>query len=153
MLALKVAGTGFHDSRGREVIIHGINLAADSKFPARPDIPSHQPDGFWDGDNVSFVGRPFALEEAATHFSRLRRFGFNTLRYIFTWEALEHSGPGIYDEEYISFTIEILKIAGKHGFYVFMDPHQDVVSDVPVLDVSSLCPSRAESHPPLYQPY
>ena len=35
---------------------------------------------------------------------------------------------GIYDEEYISYIIEVLKIAGKYEFKVFIDPHQDVWS-------------------------
>ncbi|KAJ6157770.1 glycosyl hydrolase [Penicillium chermesinum] len=93
-----------------------------------PDIPSHESNKFFEGDNVSFVGRPFSLEESHIHFQRLRKWGYNTIRYIFTWEAIEHAGPGIYDEEWAAFTVEILRIAKKYEFYVFMDPHQDVWS-------------------------
>ncbi|GME98834.1 unnamed protein product [Ambrosiozyma monospora] len=86
--------------------------------------------GLYDeGDHVSFVGRPFPLEEAYEHFSRIKLWGHNTLRYIITWEALEHEGPGIYDDDYINYTIEILKIIKEiGGLYVFIDPHQDVWS-------------------------
>ena len=108
--------------------MRGINVAGDAKFPARPDQPSHISENFFDGDNVSFVGRPFAVDKAHTHFGRLRRWGYNTIRYIFTWEAIEAAGPGIYDEEWIEHTIQLLRIAKEYGFYVFMDPHQDVVS-------------------------
>lgn len=82
---------------------------------------------YWDGDNISFVNRPFLLEDAPIHFSRLKAYGFNTIRYVFTWEALEHTGPGVYDDDYISFTISVLKLLDQFGFYVFMDPHQDNV--------------------------
>ncbi|KAA8566590.1 hypothetical protein EYC84_009136 [Monilinia fructicola] len=47
---------------------------------------------------------------------------------FFTWEAIESGGPGIYDEEWIQHTIEILRLAKSYGFYIFMDPHQDVWS-------------------------
>lgn len=112
--------------------MRGINVAGDAKFPARPDQPSHIPDRFFDGDDVSFVGRPFAVEEAHTHFSRLRAWGYNTIRYLFTWEAIEHSGPGRYDEEWIQHTINVLRLAKKYEFYIFMDPHQDVVRAPPL---------------------
>jgi hypothetical protein len=91
-------------------------------------MPSHRKENFFEGDTVSFVDRPFSVDEAHTHFSRLKRWGYNTIRYLFTWEALEHAGPGKYDEEYIEHTIKILRIAKEYGFYVFMDPHQDVWS-------------------------
>ncbi|KAF2838623.1 glycoside hydrolase family 5 protein [Patellaria atrata CBS 101060] len=127
-LQLRIEGRIFRDSHNREVTIHGINAAADAKFPANPDQPSHILDDFFDGDNVSFVGRPFSVDDAHTHFSRLRRWGYNMIRYVFTWEAIEAAGPKKYDEEWIQHTISILRLARNYGFYVFMDPHQDVWS-------------------------
>ncbi|KAF2211103.1 glycoside hydrolase family 5 protein [Cercospora zeae-maydis SCOH1-5] len=125
---LRIDGDSFRDPHNRQITLHGINIAADTKLPAHPDVPSHLRERFFDGDNVSFVDRPFPLSEAHTHFSRLRRWGYNTVRYIFTWEALEHAGPGKYDEDFIQHTIKVLRIAKEYGFYVFMDPHQDVWS-------------------------
>ncbi|KAF1977274.1 glycosyl hydrolase-like protein [Bimuria novae-zelandiae CBS 107.79] len=127
-IRLRIDGRTFRDSENREVTLHGINCAADAKFPATPNVPSHVSDNFFDGDNVSFVNRPFSIEDAATHFARLRSWGYNTIRYIFTWEAIEHEGPGRYDEEWIQHTIAILRKAKDYGFYIFMDPHQDVWS-------------------------
>ena len=126
-LRLRIDGRTFRDADNREVTIHGINVAGDAKFPAKPDQPSQIADDFFDGDKVSFVGRPFSVEEAHTHFERLKRWGYNTIRYIFTWEAIEAAGPGRYDEEWIQHTILVLRIAKTYGFYIFMDPHQDVV--------------------------
>lgn len=127
-LRLRIEGQTFRDSKNREVTLRGINVAGDAKLPKSPDLPSHLPDRFFEGDDISFVGRPFSVEEAHTHFSRLKRWGYNLIRYIFTWEAIEHSGPGQYDEEWVQHTIRVLRLAKAYGFYVFMDPHQDVWS-------------------------
>ena len=127
-LRLRIEGSIFRDTKNREVTLRGINCAADAKFPTNPNIPSHLPDRFFDGDELSFVGRPFSIGEAHTHFSRLKRWGYNCMRYIWTWEALEHAGPGRYDDEWVQHTIEVLRLAKGYGFYVWMDPHQDVWS-------------------------
>jgi hypothetical protein len=127
-LRLRIEGRVFKDAQNREVTLRGINCGADAKFPATPDVPSHEPKHFFEGDSVSFVGRPFSVDDAHTHFMRLKRFGYNTIRYIFTWEAIEHERPGKYDEEWIQHTISILRTAKEYGFYIFMDPHQDVWS-------------------------
>ena len=127
-LKLRIEGRIFRDTKGREVTLRGINVAGDAKFPATPDIPSNQPKHFLEGDDVSFVGRPFTIDDAHTHFSRLKIWGYNTIRYVFTWEAIEHAGPGRYDEEWCQHTIQVLRLAKGYGFYIFMDPHQDVWS-------------------------
>ncbi|KAJ5797719.1 glycosyl hydrolase [Penicillium pulvis] len=127
-LRLHIDGKSFRDTQGREVILRGINVAGDAKYPKTPDIPSFESQKFFEADDVSFVGRPFSLKDSHIHFKRLRKWGYNTIRYIFTWEAIEHAGPGIYDDEWIKFTIEVLRIAKQYEFYVFMDPHQDVWS-------------------------
>ncbi|KAL8912239.1 MAG: hypothetical protein Q9171_002694 [Xanthocarpia ochracea] len=125
---LRIDGRTFRDTRNREVTLRGINVAADAKFPTSPDLPSNKSDHFYEGDDVSFVGRPFSVDEAHLHFSRLKTWGYTLIRYIFTWEALEHAGPGKYDEAWIQHTIQVLRLAKDYGFYVFMDPHQDVWS-------------------------
>lgn len=127
-LRLTIEDGQFRDSYGRYVVLRGINVAGDAKLPSEPDQPSHVADDFFDGDSVRFHGCPFRKEDAHIHFSRLKRFGYNTIRYVFTWEAIEAAGPGKYDEVWIENTIEILRIAKDYGFYIFMDPHQDVVS-------------------------
>jgi hypothetical protein len=126
-LRLTIEDGHFRDAHGRQATLRGINVAGDAKFPSNPDQPSHIPEDFFDGDNVNFHSRPFPREDAHVHFARLKRWGYNTIRYVFTWEAIESAGPGIYDEDWIQHTIEILRLAKAYGFYIFMDPHQDVV--------------------------
>lgn len=126
-LRLIIEDGHFKDTHGRHVLLRGINVAGDSKLPSEPDVPSHVSQDFFDGDNVKFHNRPFRKEDAHIHFSRLKRFGYNTIRYVFTWEAIEAAGPGRYDEVWIQHTIDVLRTAKEYGFYIFMDPHQDVV--------------------------
>ncbi|KAG0232747.1 hypothetical protein BGX31_005022 [Mortierella sp. GBA43] len=88
-------------------------------------IYSYVDEHFFNHREVSFVNRPFPLPEAEIHFERLARWGCQCLRVLVPWEALEHGGPGIYDEEYIEYLIKLLKIAAKYGLKCFLDPHVD----------------------------
>ncbi|MCJ7734930.1 MAG: cellulase family glycosylhydrolase [Anaerolineales bacterium] len=97
-------------------------------MPFTPDGATYLPDMFYDHRNLSFIGRPFPLEEADEHFARLYSWGFRFLRFLVTWEAIEHQGPGIYDLDYIAYIHEILERANRYGIRVFIDPHQDVWS-------------------------
>ncbi|RIB11686.1 Glycoside Hydrolase Family 5 protein [Gigaspora rosea] len=124
--SLWLEGKWIKDSTDRTLMFRGVNLSGSSKNP--PNIPSHVSEGFFDHRNVSFVGRPFPLEEADQHLARLKHWGFNFLRFIVTWEALEHQGPGIYDFEFIDYIIKVLHKCKEYGFRCFMDPHQDVWS-------------------------
>ncbi len=125
---MHIDGMWFKDEHGRTLILRGVNLGGSTKVPFRPSGATHILDGFYDHRNVSFVGRPFPLEEADEHFSRLRAWGLTFLRFLITWEAVEHAGPGIYDEEYLGYLYQVVRKAGEYGIHLFIDPHQDVWS-------------------------
>lgn len=127
-MILKIKNKWFIDGTGRSVLLRGVNLGGSSKVPVIPNGATNIKTDFSDHENVSFVGRPFPLKEADEHFSRLRHWGFNCLRFLVTWEAIEHEGPKKYDKEYLNYIEEILKIAEEYEFYTFIDPHQDVWS-------------------------
>jgi len=120
-------GAWFKDETGRTRLLRGVNLSGATKVPY-PNGATHIKDGFFDHRNVSFVGRPFPLEEADEHFTRLRSWGLTFLRFLITWEAIEHAGPGEYDTEYLDYVTEVIRLAGEYGFTMFIDPHQDVWS-------------------------
>jgi hypothetical protein len=115
----------FVDEYGRRILLRGVNFTASSKIPVNPNGATHLKTDFNNHNNVSFIGRPVSLKEADEHFSRLKHWGFNCLRFLITWEAIEHTGPKQYDKEFLEYIEEILKIAGEKELYVFIDPHQD----------------------------
>lgn len=121
-------GPWFKDELGRTQILRGVNLGGSSKVPYTPNGATHIREGFYDHRHVSFVGRPFPLEEADEHLARLRAWGFTFLRLLVPWEAIEHAGPGVYDEEYLDYVARVAQKAGDYGFDLFIDPHQDVWS-------------------------
>ncbi|MHA2502236.1 MAG: cellulase family glycosylhydrolase [Candidatus Kariarchaeaceae archaeon] len=124
-MTLSVDGKSFKED-GRRVILRGVNLGGSTKMPQGEE--THLPNDFANHREVSFVNRPFSLDDAPEHFARLHHWGFNCLRLLTTWEAIEHKGPGQYDLAYLDYFTKIVEIAGDYGFYVFIDPHQDVWS-------------------------
>lgn len=118
----------FIDPQGRHTILRGVNLSGSSKVPHDPDGATHLGVDFRRWREVSFIGRPFPLEEADEHLGRIAHWGFNVLRLLVTWEAIEHGGPREYDEAYLDYVREVVKKAKEHRLLVFIDPHHDVWS-------------------------
>lgn len=134
-LPLHVEDGHLVDEDARKRILKGINVDCSMKLPVEPFMTSYEGNCadptniFFEGETVSFVGRPFPLEDAELHFHRIKLWGYNTIRYLVTWEALEHAGPGKYDEDFIDYTVEVLRIIYEvGGLYVFLECHQDVWS-------------------------
>ena len=125
---MRIGNNSVYDNEGRTLILRGVNLGGDSKIPFCPPGSEMDPEFLNPKKKVSFTGRPFPLEEAQGHFLRLKKAGMTFLRLIVTWEAIEHEGPGIYDEEYLAYLRKILLAAEKENISVFIDPHQDVWS-------------------------
>ena len=125
---ITTAGTWFKDEHGRTLLLRGVNLGGSTKVPFTPNGATWNREGFFDHRNVSFVGRPFPLDQADEHFSRLREWGLTFLRFLVTWEAIEHAGPGIYDQEYLEYLYTLINKAADCGISMFIDPHQDVWS-------------------------
>jgi len=91
------------DEQGRALILHGINVTGSAK-----DDPRRQP---W-------------ITQADAE--RLQSdFGFNVVRYLIFWDALEPS-PGQYDDSYLDAVAERVDWFAALGVYVVLDMHQDV---------------------------
>ncbi|KAI9183182.1 hypothetical protein H9P43_004099 [Blastocladiella emersonii ATCC 22665] len=123
-----VDGPTIRDAFGRTLQLRGVNLCGSSKLPTTPHADNPEHPEFYDTRNVSFIGRPLPLEDAHEHFSRLSHWGLTFVRLLVPWEALEHAGPGIYDEAYIDYLIKLCELMPKYGIRCFIDPHQDVWS-------------------------
>jgi hypothetical protein len=125
-MRISVQNGQFCDEYGRQLLLRGVNLGGNAKLPRSPLIPSHLRDGFYELPTVSFVGRPFPLREADEHFKRLRSWGLTFVRFVITWEAVEHAGPGRYDEHYLDYLRAVVQKARQYEISLFIDPHQDV---------------------------
>jgi len=125
---LHIDGHWLKDADGRTLLLRGVRLGGSSKLPTTPDGATYRRESFFEHRELSFVGRPFPLDEADEHFARLCAWGFTFVRFLVTWEAIEHAGPGIYDQEYLDYIYAIIKRAGDYAIQIVIDPHQDVWS-------------------------
>ena len=105
------------DAYGRYVYLNGINVSGTTKVPVTAEP-----------DPISYVGRPFPLEEADKWFKSLHDQGFNSVRLLAIWEAIEHEGRGIYDQDYLQYFEDIVRIAGENDIYVLINFHENMFS-------------------------
>ncbi|OLN87493.1 putative glycosyl hydrolase YIR007W-like protein 2 [Colletotrichum chlorophyti] len=121
----------FVDGYGRTLTLRGLNISGASKLPTKPNGLSHLTDGFFEHRTVTFVGRPFPLEDAHLHFRRLQAWGHPIVRVLVTWEAIGHAGPDPrtdLDLEYIDYLRKLIELMPKYGIKCFICAHQDVWS-------------------------
>jgi hypothetical protein len=126
--AMLIRGGRIVDDKGRTLVLRGVNLGGDSKVPAGAPRWGLEAQSLENPAAASFAGRPFPLEEAEERLAQLVRWGFTFVRLPVVWEALEHQGPGEYDEAYLAYLRKLLLIMEKQGIAVYIDPHQDVWS-------------------------
>lgn len=124
----------FTDEDGNTIVLRGVNFDPVVKIPSSPYEPTYQAiddlkQHLQKTSDVSFIGHPISLKDVAEHITRLKSLGYNCIRVPFTWESIEHRGPGEYDYDYMDYLIELfLKIQEIGGMYIYLDPHQDVWS-------------------------
>jgi endoglycosylceramidase len=90
------------DKLGRITIYRGVNVSNFSKYS--PDF------------------LPWQTKE---DFARLKDWGFNVVRYLVFWSAIE-PGKGVYNDQYVAGTVERIKWLKELGIDVIIDFHQDL---------------------------
>lgn len=100
------------DNSGRIVIYRGVNVSNVSKH-------SGPPSGYWER------GRAQHPWHGRDDFKKLEDWGFNFVRYLIFWEAIEPS-RGNYDDDYLTGAVNRAKYLGRHGVDVVLDMHQDL---------------------------
>ncbi|WWC98544.1 hypothetical protein V866_005436 [Kwoniella sp. B9012] len=119
---IHIQGRHFVDNHGRVLNLRGANVSGSSKVPSKPIPKIHE------HAQVNYVNRPFPLEEADQHWRRLKSWGLTFIRITVTWEAVEHEGPGIYDEGYLDYLRKLLESMEPYGLVAYIAIHQDVWS-------------------------
>jgi endoglycosylceramidase len=99
------AGRWILDSRGRVVVLHGVNMV--NKKP--PYYPS-------------------ALGFGADDVKALKREGFNTVRLGIIYKGLE-SQRGQIDDAYLAKVLETARLLERNGIYPLVDFHQDMYNE------------------------
>jgi len=124
---IKVKAGHFRDKEGRIILMRGLNLGANSKTPQKYFNSSRENDIF-SKKKISFVNKPFPLDQADEHFKRIKYWGFDFIRLLITWEAIEHEAPGVYDEQYLEYIKKLIEKAKEHDLKIIINPNQDVWS-------------------------
>ncbi|MBS1122267.1 MAG: glycoside hydrolase family 5 protein [Deltaproteobacteria bacterium] len=99
-----VCDGSLRDPEGRALVLRGVNLATSHKQAPYTD--------------------PFGPAD----YARLRTWGFNAIRYVVPWAAIEPA-PGAYDDAYLDYIAERAGWAHDAGLLVIVDMHQDVYGE------------------------
>ena len=101
--SITVSNGQFVDNLGRQVILNGINVINKSKDEG------------------------YLVSEDSTLYSKLRDWGFNSIRFGIIWDGLEPE-PGIYNEAYLKGIDQHIQWAADNDMFVVLDMHQDLYS-------------------------
>jgi endoglycosylceramidase len=100
---------GIYDGNGRYMLMRGVNLNTLGDY--------------WEGNPAVPATAPYN----ADHFRLMAGYGFNTVRLLFHWSAVEPE-KGQYDFGYISRIRQAVEDAAEYGIYTLLDMHQDAYS-------------------------
>ena len=109
-------GAAIRNRHGAQVLLRGVNVnQVGEYFQASPELAPTVP-------------------LAKDDFHDIARLGFNSVRLIVSWSALEPS-PGDYDTAYVARIRQAVRWAASYGLYVVLDMHQDaygIAVDTPI---------------------
>ncbi|GIW45177.1 MAG: hypothetical protein KatS3mg077_2459 [Candidatus Binatia bacterium] len=106
LTARRGADAGIYDSEGRQVLLRGVNVnSLGDYYQDNPELPP-------------------VLPLSEEDFREMAALGFNVVRLIVSWSALEPQ-PGEHDARYLERIREAVRWANTAGLYVVLDMHQD----------------------------
>jgi endoglycosylceramidase len=110
------------DEGGREVLLRGVNVnQLGDYFQADPSRPT-----------------VFPLTEE--DFSRIGALGFNVVRLVLSWSALEPT-RGAFDQGYVARIRQAVDWARAHGVRIVLDMHQDAWGKDVATPPGTSCPA------------
>ncbi|MFL6510797.1 MAG: DUF308 domain-containing protein, partial [Nitrososphaera sp.] len=120
----------FNDDQGRYLLFRGVNFASRTKLaPYLPIAPLET-------KNLSQLDLKKEIKSVEPELDRLRDMGFNIVRLLISWKAIEPRPNTNLDEllpegkQYLTFVKEIIDELHARNLYVFLDFHQDIAHEV-----------------------
>jgi hypothetical protein len=123
-------GIWFHDTQGRFVLFRGTNLASCSKLPPYFPISPLQ------SKSITSEELKEELKVVKPEIKRLKELGFNVVRLLVMWKAIEPTPNPNLDhllpegENYLNLVKEIIDVFYSYGLFVIIDFHQDIAHEV-----------------------
>jgi hypothetical protein len=127
---LSKVGIWFHDPEGRYILFRGVNFASRSKLP--PYLPI-APLGRVTIDQSHLKEE---IESVETELDLLKKLGFNIIRLLVSWKAIEPKpNPNLNElmtegQEYLTLVNQIIDELYRRDLYILLDFHQDIAHEV-----------------------
>lgn len=123
-------GIWFHDPEGRYILFRGVNFASRSKLPPYlPIAPLHV-------ENIDQSKLKEEIELVKSELDLLKKLGFNIIRLLISWKAIEPKPNPSLDElmtegqEYLTLVNQIIDTLYRRDLYIILDFHQDIAHEV-----------------------
>jgi hypothetical protein len=123
-------GIWFHDSHGRYILFRGVNFGSRSKLaPYLPIAPLGM-------DAIDQPRLKEEIESVKTELDLLKKLGFNIIRLLISWKAIEPKpNPNLNElmtegSEYLTLVNQIINELYRRDLYIILDFHQDIAHEV-----------------------
>jgi uncharacterized membrane protein HdeD (DUF308 family) len=123
-------GSWFNDDQGRHLLFRGVN------FGSRTKLAPYLPIAPLEIKNLSQLNLKEEIKSVGPELDLLRDLGFNVVRLLISWKALEPRPNTNLDEllpegkQYLTCVKEIIDELYARNLYVFLDFHQDIAHEV-----------------------
>ena len=123
-------GSWFNDDQGRYLLFRGVNFASRTKMaPYLPIAPLET-------KKLSQLNLKEEIKSVEPELERLKELGFNIVRLLISWKAIEPQPNSNLDEllpegkQYLTLVKEIIDELHARNLYVFLDFHQDIAHEL-----------------------
>ncbi|MGA7369022.1 MAG: cellulase family glycosylhydrolase [Nitrososphaeraceae archaeon] len=120
----------FRDQDGRYVMFRGVN------FGSRSKLPPYLPISPLEAKTITSSELGKEINSVAGELDLMKECGFSAVRLPVSWKAIEpRPNPNLEKllpegEEYLKLVTQIIDELYSRGLLVFLDFHQDIVSDI-----------------------